>query len=239
MKVKYSLILPAYNESKALPELFSEAIEMLTREPELEVILVDNGSTDNSLAVINSLSIRMKKYNFRQFTKDINTGYGEGIWFGVEKAKGDFIIWSHADGQCSLHDVIKCIQLFRSNGESKEVIIKGMRQERKLIDKIFSLILECLNRLINNVKIEEINAQPNLIAKEKLIKMKDVPTDSTFELAVLTKAAKMKMTIKYFPVKFHIRQHGVGNNDGLFKKFKFSYSCLRTMLDLKSTNVNH
>lgn len=60
--MKYSLIIPCYNESKSIPELL-ERCKLLVAQAPIEVILVDNGSTDDSPQIRSPLGLIFSNAN--------------------------------------------------------------------------------------------------------------------------------------------------------------------------------
>ena len=83
--MKYSLIIPCYNESKNLKSIL-ERIERVSFQKEIELILVDNGSLDNTKLLLEKFT---KDYNFLTVVCiEKNVGYGHGILQGLKNANG-------------------------------------------------------------------------------------------------------------------------------------------------------
>ena len=94
--MKFSLIIPCYNEAENLPLLF-ERCAKLAEQADIEVILVDNGSTDHSPEVLRNL---IKTHSgCRSIRVEENQGYGFGVLSGLNAATGEIIGWTHADLQ--------------------------------------------------------------------------------------------------------------------------------------------
>ena len=94
--MKLSIVIPCYNEGKNIPLILSRFDEVINRK-DIEALLVNNGSTDNSEEVLDEL---LPKYPFaRVVNVQENKGYGYGILTGLREASGTFIGWTHADMQ--------------------------------------------------------------------------------------------------------------------------------------------
>ena len=92
--MKFSLIIPCFNEAKNIPLLLESCVGV-AKVGEVEVILVDNGSTDDTPEV---LAKALKDYpGCRSIRVDLNQGYGFGILAGLNCAEGDILGWTHAD----------------------------------------------------------------------------------------------------------------------------------------------
>ena len=99
--MKFSIIVPCYNEEKNIP-LILEKFNNVIKNEEIEVILVNNGSTDNSAKIFENL---LPKFSFaRTVLVPVNQGYGYGILQGL---KEDFLGWTDADMQTDPKDVKK------------------------------------------------------------------------------------------------------------------------------------
>ena len=111
MSINLSLVLPCYNEEKNIPFLCEEFLKLPFENYKAELILVNNGSNDDTknqinIAIKNNISenVVIKLVNL-----DKNEGYGGGISEGLKKADGEFIGWAHADLQTPLKDFLKLI----------------------------------------------------------------------------------------------------------------------------------
>ena len=89
--MRFSLVIPCYNEAANLPLLLERGKELAVRL-DVEVILVDNGSIDNTAEVLENL---LPKYpGFRSIRVEKNQGYGFGIVSGLKAAKGEILGWT-------------------------------------------------------------------------------------------------------------------------------------------------
>lgn len=91
--MKYSIIIPVYNAEKYLDECIES---VLRQNADLELILVDDGSTDKS----GEICERYKKDNVLVYHIE-NSGPGRARNFGVEKATGEFLMFMDADDYLS------------------------------------------------------------------------------------------------------------------------------------------
>ena len=100
---KLSIVIPCYNEEKNINPLFEKIEELLDIDRNLEIIIVNNGSTDNTKKnIINSNLAREGKIIIHEIKENI--GYGYGIMSGVKISTGQFIGWCHADLQSEPKD---------------------------------------------------------------------------------------------------------------------------------------
>src|SRR5689334_10877832 len=98
-----SLIIPCFNEAANLP-LLLERCGKLTAAPDVEIVLVDNGSSDASPQVLRDLLPRYP--GCRSVRVEKNQGYGFGILSGLAAAEGAILGWTHADMQTDPLDAL-------------------------------------------------------------------------------------------------------------------------------------
>ncbi len=152
--ISVSLIIPCYNEGAGLSDLVSACIAA-EFPPNFEIILVDNGSTDNTPSML--LSLLDGQSQIRSVRLEENKGYGNGILFGLSQAKGDVLGWSHADLQADPADFATAVELFES-GET-EPFVKGKRFGRPVSDVFFTICMSVFEVFLFRRSFWDINAQ--------------------------------------------------------------------------------
>ena len=104
-KIKLSIIIPSYNEINNLKYLLKQINNILLKNKDIQIIIVDNGSTDGSKNYIEKNKKKFPKIKFIRVNKNI--GYGYGIKKGLKFASGKIISWTHADLPFGINDIIK------------------------------------------------------------------------------------------------------------------------------------
>ena len=228
--MKLSLVIPCYNEGQNIPTLI-ERLEKVFGSDQHEVILVDNGSTDNTNELIEKLT---KKINFIKFHRvEKNIGYGNGILEGLKIARGDFIGWTHADLQTDPKDSLKAIEMIKNNKE--KIFFKGLRRSRKMSDNFFTFSMSIFEFLILGKLMWDINAQPTIFSRELFENWKNAPYDFSLDLFAFYEAKSNKYKIKRFPVFFPDRIYGKSHWNIDFKsKLKFIKSTLDFSFKLRN-----
>jgi glycosyltransferase involved in cell wall biosynthesis len=103
----YSIILPAKNEAAALELLLPQLRELFSNE---EIIVVDDGSTDQTLAVCEANSVRVIAHPH-------SMGNGAAVKSGARAATGDILIFMDADGQHRPSDISGLVEKFKQGFE--------------------------------------------------------------------------------------------------------------------------
>jgi len=227
-----SIVIPCYNEAKNIPLILDKFKNLLKDRTDIEVVLVDNGSFDNSAEVIQNL---IPMYNFAVTTKvKVNQGYGFGILAGLKIARGDFLGWTHADLQTDPKDVLKAWDITKHNNYNSELFVKGLRKSRPIFDVFFTVGMSLFESLFLKTKLWDINAQPNIFHRNFYQSWKNPPYDFSLDLYALYMARKEKIKIMRFDVLFTKRIHGQSSwNTGFKAKWKFIKRTIGYSLKLK------
>lgn len=231
MPFELSLVIPCYNEAKNLPTLVQRCVESLNR-PNLEVILVDNGSTDETGKILPEL---IKPYPFLQSVRvDKNQGYGFGILSGLKAAKGKYLAWTHADMQTDPADILQALEIINKTPSDTNLFIKGQRYNRPFGDVFFTWGMGIFETLLLGTWLFDINAQPTIFPKSFFDSWQNPPHDFSLDLYAYYQAKKSGLVIKRFPVNFGKRLHGISHwNINWRAKLKFIRRTITYSLTLR------
>jgi glycosyltransferase involved in cell wall biosynthesis len=99
-EAKVSVVIPAFNESQTIGELIREIQQ---RYPEFEILVVDDGSTDNTATVAADTGALVLSHPY-------NIGNGAAIKTGIRVATGDILVFMDGDGQHNPEDIAKMLE---------------------------------------------------------------------------------------------------------------------------------
>ena len=217
---RLSIIIPCYNESKSLPMLISRCKEVANKDSNIEIVIVDNGSNDDTSSVLDNLTSDLTFITRVEI--EINQGYGHGILAGLAAARGEILSWTHADMQTDLGDALKGLDFFNSESNSEELFVKGRRQGRPLADVFFTVGMSIFETLLLRKFMWDINAQPTMFHRKFFLTWNMPPKDFSLDLYAYYMAKKSRLVVKRFPVVFAERAHGVSNwNISFISKYHF------------------
>ncbi|MEO4004595.1 MULTISPECIES: glycosyltransferase family 2 protein [unclassified Flavobacterium] len=121
-----SIIIPLLNESESLPELHSWIVRVMTANHfSYEVIFIDDGSTDNSWKLIETLSAQDPNVKGIRFLR--NYGKSQALHAGFAKAQGDVIITMDADLQDSPDEIP---ELYHMITDQQYDLVSGWKKKR-------------------------------------------------------------------------------------------------------------
>ena len=147
-----SIVVPCFNEEEALPLFYDELHKVLgTMDVEYEVLLINDGSKDDTLAVMRSLAEKDKGIRYLSFSR--NFGKEAAMYAGFVNAKGDYVCTMDADMQDPPSLLPQMLEILRK-GEYDSVATR--RVDRKGESKIRSFFARMFYRIINRISDAEI-----------------------------------------------------------------------------------
>ena len=232
--MKYSIIIPCYNEMNNINNLIHR-ITPLQNIYDLEYILVENGSKDNSKAYFRD-TVEGKYAAIMVVYVDINRGYGYGLQQGMKVAEGDYIGWIHADLQVPPEELMQFFDEIERNSPRGKLFLKGRRTNRSLFDLFFTNAQSVFNTCLFWRKMYDVGAVPVLFNKELLAEssIDDMANDFSIELYIYKEALRLGYQVIRFKVKLLIREKGNSSwNHGLRSKIKQSKRIFCDSLKIK------
>ena len=229
--MKLSVVIPCYNEAKNIPFLL-ERLSTVVKRNDIEIVLVDNGSTDETESVLSHL---LPAHPFVKIVNvSINQGYGYGILSGLRESTGEYIGWTHADLQTDPQDAIKALDIIETMHYPENVYVKGSRKRRPLFDLFFTLGMSLFETAYLKTMLWDINAQPNIFHRSFFESWTSPPHDFALDLYALYRARRQHVDIVRFPVLFLPRQHGHSHwNTSLSAKWRFIKRTLQFSREMK------
>lgn len=165
-KIRYSVVLPVYNEEKSLDELGQRLVKVLESLKEnWEIIFVDDGSTDNSFAKIRKLVQENSKIKAVRFRK--NSGKSVVYLCGFYFASGDIIFTLDADLQDQPEDIPKFIAKLQKGDD----FVSGwkVRRHDPLPRVIASRVFNFVTSFLTGVRIHDFDCGFRAFRREAIL----------------------------------------------------------------------
>lgn len=227
--MKLSIIIPVFNEENTIEEIVRR-VERVSLPLEKEIIVVDDGSFDNTKKILKKLK---QHYNFILEEHQENQGKGAAVRTGVKKATGDFVIIQDADLEYNPNEYPRLIKTLL-NGEAE--IVYGSRNvyQNPRFSKIYFLGGKFLTLIFNflyGVKLTDINTGYKIFRKGILESLDLKEKKFCFCEEVTAKAVKKRYKIKEIPIHYIPRSFKEGKKirwwrdgfKGLFTIIKYRF----------------
>lgn len=189
--MKFSIIVPVFNEEQGLPEVLESLIKLFPLE---EIIVVDDGSTDKT----NEIACRFN--SVKVIRHDRNYGYGAALKTGINHASTEKLVFFDADGQHDAGNIKNFIGLLKecdlAAGERlNDMSISGIRLPGKFILKI-------LVNFLAKTKIKDINCGFRAVRKSIIKRyLFLLPDGFSFSTTTILLFLKRKYRVKFIPIQ--------------------------------------
>ena len=223
---KLSIIVPCYNEEKTILSVIEE-IEQ-SKVSEKEIIVVDDGSNDNTKNLLQNI----KKEDIRVFFHDRNYGKGKAIRTGIQESKGDIILIQDADMEYSPKDYPALLRPFHEAGAD---VVYGSRflggtgyvRLHYYFHFIANKILTHFCNIFTNLNMTDMETGYKVFKSNAIKSIKLNENSFGIEPEITIKLAKKKFKFYEVAVSYRGRSYAEGKKITLKDAFWAVYCILR------------
>lgn len=210
---KLSIIIPVYNEEKTLANIIKK---VFTVKIPKEIIIVDDGSTDNTHTVITALRKKYAKNLVKTIMQPTNKGKGAAIRAGIEQVTGDYTIIQDADLEYDPQDYLKLIKPIR---EDKAKVVYGSRFTGERRNMFFwhwvaNHMLTLVTNILYNSTLSDMETCYKLFPTKLLKSLSLKAKRFEFEPEVTAKVLKQGIRIYEVPISYAGREYSEGKKIG-------------------------
>lgn len=202
-----SIFFPFWNEEKNVEEVVIKAVKVAGAvAAKWELLMINDGSTDNTLSVAEKLA-KSNKY-LRVISHTPNRGYGASLKDGFANSKYNYIVFTDGDGQFDFSEVDKFIEQI---AEADIVIgYRKKRRDHKIIKRLLLMnMLKAWDFILFGFYYRDIDCGFKMFKREALEKIGPLRSEGAMVTTeILAKATKKKLKIKQVGVEHYERQHG-------------------------------
>lgn len=200
-----SIIIPAYNESDRIKASLQKAVDYLgNKEYEYEIIVADDGSTDDTVEIANDFHEKV-----RAIALPKNTGKGAAVRMGMLEANGEIRIFTDADFSTPIYEIEKIIYSLKNNYDvviGSRALDYDMVKEhqpfyREFMGKTFNKFVQLM--VIKGIKDTQCGFKGFTAAAAKEIFSKAKIDGFSFDVEALYLAKKANLKIDEVPVEWY------------------------------------
>ncbi len=209
----YSIVVPIYNEEKNINNFFKEFDEFTknTLENNLELIIVNDGSTDQSKEMISFWSQKNSKIKHKVINNLSNSGYGNALKKGILNSSNDCIVIIDCDQTYKFSDLKMLIDEF-DNGDFDMLVgsrIASMKKKNFYYLNFKNIAREFIRlfaSFMTQRNIKDINSGLRIFKKNKFAKVQDfLPNGFSFTSSITCLFFQNEFKVKYIDINYLIR----------------------------------
>jgi len=195
-----SIIIPAFNESSGIGYTL-EQIKNIARELNCEIIVVDDGSTDNTCSIAESYGIRVIKHSH-------NKGYGAALKTGIRNSLYEIICITDADGTYPNDSIPLLIQeIIKGRNDMVVGVRTGEQVTMPKARRLVKWILRKLANFVSGERIPDLNSGLRAFKKEAVLNfIKILPDGFSFTTTITLGMLVNGYSVKYIPINYNLRK---------------------------------
>ena len=221
-----SVIVPLFNEEKTILKVLKQLSEIKKKFNNLEVIVINDGSTDNSMKILNNHNYLYDNI----IINSTNKGKGHAVRKGMEKANGEYIIFQDADLEYDPNDFYKFFNLIEKFDADliigSRFVYSEFTRSHNILNKFGNTFITLLFNLTYNTTFTDIYSCYACFKKE-LINSKSLKTEGFEQHAeILCKVVKKGNKFYEVPISYNGRSHEEGKKIRFYHIFAVIYQIL-------------
>ncbi len=228
-----SIVIPVFNEAENIKQLIEEVMQACASIEQLELIIVDDTSTDNTWDVLKKINQNTPILRLIQHKN--NTGQTAAIVTGIKTATHDIIATLDGDGQNDPNDIIKMLDIWQQQSSTNYVIV-GHRTTRKdsLHKRISSKIVNRIHNVLFKDGCRDTGCGIKIFKRSDFLKLPHFDNIHRFLPALFTSIQVQSINV---PVNHRPRTKGQSKY-GFFDRFSAWIIDIFGIIWLKRRSVN-
>ncbi len=197
--IKFSIIIPAYNEEKSVAQVITGLKNFLSKEEyDYEIIVIDDGSTDQTNKILKNIK------NIKLISHPYNKGYGAAIKTGVKNAQYDWLLFYDSDGQ---HQPKYIEKLIKYTKRYDMIIGARVGYQGPLNRQPGKKLLNWVANYLVQQKIPDLNSGFRLVKKDIFLRFSHIlPNGFSLSTTITLAFFKEALNVKYISIKINKRK---------------------------------
>tara|TARA_Y100001970_G_scaffold250697_1_gene322692 strand:+ start:10908 stop:11939 length:1032 start_codon:yes stop_codon:yes gene_type:complete len=209
-----SIIIPIYDEEDYLERLFLDVVKYFN-ETNIEVIAVNDGSTDKSEEILENLKKNTFEFNYKNINLDKNSGKGYALREGIKYSKGDYILLHDADLELDIKDAKEIYEIIKNDENIKCVFgsryLSGkLKKHNYFINEFIGKLNTFIFNILFGQSLSDIHCGLKIFHRDVYNKLKLTSNDFGIEIDLASQIIKNNYYIYEVGVSYFSRSKKAG-----------------------------
>jgi len=228
-RIKLSIVIPCYNEEKTLAPCVARVLDIQDDSTALEIVIVDDCSTDNSFAIAGALENEHQEVRVLRHAK--NQGKGAALRSGFKSVTGDFVAVQDADLEYNPMELKKLLEPL-THGDADVVfgsrfLSPGAHRVLYFWHSLGNKFLTLLSNMFTDLNITDMETCYKVFRREIIQKIRIQENRFGFEPEIVAKVARLRLHIYEVGISYYGRTYAEGKKIGFMDGVRALYCIVR------------
>lgn len=222
MTTRLSVVIPCYDEAETLEACVAQVLEIASDRVELEIVIVDDASTDGSLPIAENLATRHAEV--RVLRHPTNQGKGAALRTGFREVTGDYVAVQDADLEYDPRDLIRMLEPLESGRADvvlgSRYLTDGPRRVLYFWHSLGNRFLTLLSNIFTDLHLTDMETCYKMFKREIIQSIEIEENRFGFEPEIVAKLADRRLRIYETGIQYSPRTYEegkkIGVSDGLW-----------------------
>lgn len=228
-QVTLSVVVPCYNEQATLRACIDALLEIRDASLALEIIIVDDGSSDASVSIAEDLAAEHREV--RLIRQDRNMGKGAALRAGFAQARGDYVAVQDADLEYEPRDLKRLLEPLRAGVADvvfgSRFLSHGAHRVLYFWHSLGNAFLTLVSNVFTDLNLTDMETCYKVFRREVIQAVEIEENRFGVEPEVVAKVAQMRVRIYEMGISYHGRTYAEGKKIGIKDGFRALYAILR------------